>query len=182
MPSSASHQFQLLYLQFTITLFAPSSQTELLYNCSITHWLRNLGHQGTILDLIWWNLVVVQSLSILFSARILYIYDKCEWLRDHLSWRNVNRLRSATLIINSVCPPRRRRCPPLGHKININKSLVNEIPALCHTQTMIRHLGRLMIVQQQLNGVCVCVCVCMSVCIKSALQCSCENFSASSFQ
>ena len=119
---------------------------------NFARWIKS-SHQGTILDLIWWNLVVVQSLSILFSTQILYIYDKCEWLRDHLSWRNVNRLRSATLIINSVCPPRRRRCPPLGHKININKSLVNEIPALCHTQTMIRHLGRLMIVQQQPNGV-----------------------------
>ena len=146
MPSSASPPISItLFTIYNYTICSQLTETELLYNCSITNWLGNLGNQRNLFDLLWTLKPVLLSkdinwwycfferhqVVILFSTWILYIYDKqvgwgTTWAEG--MWTTP----ISTLIINSVCPSPRRRGLSLlrspRYKINVNKLLSNAMP------------------------------------------------------
>ena len=54
MPSPASPPISItLFTIYNYTICSQLTETELLYNCSITDWLGNLGNQRNLFDLLW---------------------------------------------------------------------------------------------------------------------------------
>ena len=54
MPSPASPPISItLFTIYNYTICSQLTETELLYNCSITNWLGNLGNQRNLFDLLW---------------------------------------------------------------------------------------------------------------------------------